>query len=424
MNQLFDHNQNLKSLYTSYANSSTDLKELKYDTSLDRIDRVLRDVLSIQDMRLAGSFFTGDELAQDLVAGFTTSISDSSVILDPTCGAGNLLIACSRQLSISKSLEITLRRWGKALRGYDLYPSFVEATKLRIILEAIDRGCKADCSLEKALMLLSNINTADAMSLNPDDLSEITHAIMNPPFSTWESPKRDFWKKGKVNAAAVVLEHYFRVLPQGTEISAIVPEVLRSGSRYDMWREFTESCISASVKIIGRFNSKTDVDVFTLQGRILESHGFIDWKISSYSNESTISDFFEVSVGRLVAYRDPEEGTEYPYIHPKNVPLWSTVSDFPERRRFKGTTINPPFVVLRRNSRPNDKYRAAGAIIIGKEPVAVENHLVIIKPIKETISECRKLLKHLKTKKINDFLNTRIRCRHLTVGAVKQIPYS
>jgi hypothetical protein len=422
MNQLLDHNNSLKMLFSSLT-QGYDIAELEAQVSLDEIDKVLRRVLSIADMRQSGCFFTGDELATEVASSFQEPITRQSVILDPTCGAGNLLIACSRLLGVSELLSETLEQWGRMLRGYDLYPSFVESTKLRLILEAINQGSRPDCSVEEALELLVGVETLDAMSASITQVARVTHVIMNPPFSIWESPKRDFWRQGKVNAAAVIFEHYSRILPDNCNICAILPEVLRSGSRYGDWRNFVETRVAGTTKVIGQFNSKTNVDVFTLYGKQCLLDNAIDWHINTDSNYIPLSNSFDVSVGRLVAYRDPEEGESYPYIHPKNVPLWKTIDQFSERRRFLGTVIHPPFVVIKRTSSPSDKFRASGAIIAGKEPIAVENHLIIVKPKSNMVADCRALLNVLKSPQTNNFLNSRIRCRHLTVDAVKQIPY-
>ena len=77
----------------------------------------LRNMISITDLRAAGSFFTGDLLADEAVSKFHQSISPDSRILDPTCGAGNLLIACSKKLPVKSSLKETIRLWGGILIG-------------------------------------------------------------------------------------------------------------------------------------------------------------------------------------------------------------------------------------------------------------------------------------------------------------------
>ena len=99
MNQLSPFISNLKDSFESiivplepYANEEV--------ISLDTIDVVLRSLLNINDMREAGSFFTGQKLATKLVSKLTQKITTDSIVIDPTCGAGNLLIECSRRLEV------------------------------------------------------------------------------------------------------------------------------------------------------------------------------------------------------------------------------------------------------------------------------------------------------------------------------------
>jgi hypothetical protein len=421
MNQLYDHNHSLKYFFESIEDV-INTKQLKGMVDLDSIDDILRGCLSIDEMREAGSFFTGQKLSSLAVKKLKRAITFDSVVLDPTCGAGNLLIECSRQLGVEQYLSKTLALWGKVLRGYDLHESFIEASKLRIVLEALNRGAIKDCSLKEALLYFPDIKVADAMSLQKKDLVSVTHIIMNPPFSSWDSPKINYWKQGKVNAAGILFDHYLRNLPKGCVISAILPDVLRSGSRYEACRDFISKNLLGFCEIYGRFNEKTDIDVFILDGIIDSSEKDILWflKLNKYI---PVSDFFDVCIGPLVAYRDPLVGPSFPYIHSKNAPLWNIIKEFDEYRQFKGRVIEPPFVVIRRTSSPSDKYRAAGTIVTGNKYVAVENHLIVIKPKSSTLKDCKRLLKVLKSSKTNNYFNNRIRCRHLTVSVVKEIPF-
>ncbi|REF28528.1 N-6 DNA methylase [Xenorhabdus cabanillasii] len=421
MNQLNLHNTSLRK-YLELDENFRDFNILSDMVDLDSIDTVLRECLSIKDMREAGSFFTGSKLATVTVDSFRVPITFDSVVLDPTCGAGNLLIACSRKLSVEATLSQTLSKWGKVLWGYDIHESFVEATKLRIIIEVLYRGVYKDCSIEDALLLLSNIVCRDTMTLSSEELSQVTHAIMNPPFSDWSSPRRDYWKNGKVNAAGVIFDTYLRILPEKCQISAILPDVLRSGTRYGVFREFVNDSLQAQCEVWGRFNLKTDVDVFVLSGsKVDKPKHFIRWhkELDEYVK---LSDKYHVRVGPLVAYRDPEEGNEYPYFHPKNCPTWRYIDDIVETRLFKGTVLKPPFVVVKRTSSPSDNYRAAATLINVNGFVAVENHMIVITPKSGELEECKALMKVLKSKSTNDFLNDRVRMRHLTVGVVKDIP--
>ncbi|WP_045413099.1 N-6 DNA methylase [Vibrio owensii] len=423
MNQLNSHNLSLRD-YLELDDDSRDSDALREMVDLDLIDAVLRKCLTIEDMREAGSFFTGSTLAKATLDGFTTPVNSEAIVLDPTCGAGNLLIVCSRALEVKNTLSATLETWGKVLWGFDIHESFIEATKLRLIVEALYRGAHKDCSIEHAFNLLNHILCKDAMLVEADELKQVTHVIMNPPFSDWASPRTNYWKKGKVNAAGVIFDKYLRILPTGCLVSAILPDVLRSGSRYGGFREFVDNRLAATCRIWGRFNSKTDVDVFLLIGSISElSTSEIQWyeELTEYLK---LSDKYDVRIGPLVAYRDPEEGNEYPYFHPKNCPTWGRIDskDVKERRRFEGTVCNPPFVVIKRTSSPSDRFRAAATVINTKELTAVENHMIVVTPKSGTLRDCKALLKILKSEKTNDFLNNRARMRHLTVGVIKDIP--
>lgn len=417
MNQLILHNNELRhSIDTFKNNKSSDYIDL------DSIDRTLRGFLSIEQMKLVGAFFTGQELAKKTIDSFNIAITSNSVILDPTCGAGNLLIECSRKLKVKKNLSDTLKEWGQILRGYDLYESFIDASKLRIIIEALSRGVNKDCNIEEALKYLPHVKVKDAMTVTASELSDVTHAIMNPPFIDWHSPKKDYWKQGKVNSAGVIFDHFIRFLPNNCNISAILPDVLRSGSRYQDFRNFISSEMNANCQVWGRFNHQTDVDVFILSGlKKPFCQNSIEW-FTDLGRYTRLSEYFNVRVGPLVAYRDPETGPCYPYFHPKNSPIWNTVTNVTEKRRFEGTVVRPPFVLVKRTSSPSDRYRAAATIINLKELVAVENHMLILIPKNGKLADCKKLLKILKSGKTNDFLNHRARMRHLTVGVVKDIP--
>ncbi|MFQ2346000.1 N-6 DNA methylase [Aeromonas dhakensis] len=417
MIQLAKHNESLRDLI-----ASSDKQSLSQAIDLDTFDMVLRECLSIEEMKEAGCFFTGQSLASNAVSSLLNPITPTSVVLDPTCGAGNLLIECSRQLSVDDSLYITLKQWGKILWGFDLYPSFIDATKLRLIVEAITRGAKNDCSIEVAMSLLSNIRVQDALEVISADLITVTHAVMNPPFTIWQSPKINYWKDGKVNAAGIVFDKYLRILPQNSCLSAILPDVLRSGSRYTGFRDFVDDSITGRCHVWGRFNAKTDVDVFVVSGLLKTgSEKNINW-LPTFDKYEQLSDLYDVCIGPLVAYRDPEEGEEYPYFHIKNSPAWSVVTQKTESRRFSGRVFSPPIVVIKRTSSPSDKYRASATIINLDEAVAVENHMIVVQPKSKKLLDCERLLNTLKSESTNAFLNERIRLRHLTVSAVKEIP--
>ncbi len=418
MNQLTKHNNSLRN-----AIENSDISSLDSVIDLDSIDFVLRECLTIEEMREAGSFFTGQQLATAAVKALHKAITFDSIILDPTCGAGNLLIECSRMLGVEKTLSSTLIKWGKTLWGFDIHESFIESTKLRLVIEALRRGVKNDCNLDEALSYFTNIRVKDVLTLSKSDVLNVTHAILNPPFSIWSSPNNYYWRKGKINAAGLVFDRLLRIFPKGCYFSAILPDVLRSGSRYAYFRDFCSMKTHANCEVWGRFNKKTDVDVFLLYGYVVEDEKFekIQWQ-KSLGNYISLNEKFEVRTGPLVAYRDPEIGPEYAYFHSKNTPSWQTIIESSERRKFKGTAISPPFIIVKRTSSPGDKFRAAASLINLNELVAVENHMIVIKPRNNSLVECKRLMRILKSQSTNNFLNNRIRLRHLTVQVIKDIP--
>lgn len=420
MNAFSEYNLRLTELFHEVILGNLTV-QTELNLTADMVACELRRIIPIDNLRESGSFFTGDVLADKA----TTFVKNPKCILDPACGAGSLLTAFSKILPVEKTLAITLREWGRVLHGCDLFPEFVEATKLRIILEAIGRGVELNGdSLDELKDLLYGIKQGDGFDLIPS--KECTHVLMNPPFRFVLAPLDCHWAGGKVNEAALFVEHYLKQLQENSTLVAILPEVLRSGTRYIKWRGWIEDNFGAEVILNGRFDSRTDVDVFLLvASRIFAdkpAKNRIDWKTQvDEPSDITVGSLFDVRVGPVVPYRDEIYGREYPFISPSNLPRWEIVNEFEERCGYAGTKISPPFVAIRRTSSPSDRDRAVATIVTGKEPIAVENHIIVASPRKGGLQACRKLLKLLRSEETNRFLNCRIRCRHLTVGAVKDI---
>lgn len=388
--------------------------------------RELRSIISISDLREAGSFFTGDALACNAVTKFNTPISSTSIVLDPTCGAGNLLIAASKNLPVKETLEETIGHWGTVLFGFDIFPEFVETTKMSLILEAIKRGSEPNgISIHALKRMLPNIRKTNAL-LEVETYLKATHILINPPYGLIHSPESCSWGSGKVNAAGVFVEHMLSSAAPNTCFVAILPDVLRSGTRYANWRNVVDNRANHNVEIVGRFDYKTDVDVFLLSG-IVGNKSLqpteMNWDCSDLLSATKVSDHFTISVGSVVPYRDAEVGETYPYITPRTLPVWEEVEQITAVRNISGKTIKPPFVAIRRTSSPSDKTRAVATIVNCQKSVAVENHIIVAVPLEGGLSTCRQLMNVLKNNGTDKFLNKRIRCRHLTVGAIREIPW-
>ncbi len=384
----------------------------------------LRSVAPIETRRKFGAFFTGTDLGAQLIA-CGTGCNATSIFYDPTCGMGDLLVAAARRFSIGKTMPDTLRQWGRQLSGTDLHREFIEGARTRLVLLARQRH-KSDEPLQNShAAFFPNIRVADGFKQRAF-FSRATHLLLNPPFGQVAARADCTWAGGRITEAAeFVVAALDRARP-GTEMLAILPEVLRSGSFSEQWRQrINELAEVRLVQPYGIFDDSADVDVFLL--RLVRRKAELpdaahDWIRPAVTPSTAIADFFDVHVGRVVPHRDPEQGKEHPYIHPRCVPTWTIMREFPESRRHEGLVYEPPFVVIRRTSRPGHPYRATATVIAGKRPVAVENHLIVCEPKDGKLGTCRKLMKQLKTAAVNEFLNARIRCRHLTVGSVAGIP--
>ena len=128
--------------------------------------------------------------------------------------------------------------------------------------------------------------------------------------------------------------------------------------------------------------------------------------------------------GALVDYRSPLQGPHVPYLVAKGFPVWGTITAVERTRRFSGRLHQGPIVVIPRTSRPGDPYRARAAVVADPRAIAVENHLLVLRPKHGGLAECRRLLRQLRSEQVNDWLDQVIRCRHLTVSAVTSIPWS
>lgn len=387
----------------------------------------LRRQVPIEVLRETGAFFTGSAMANLAITAARLRLTPGVKVLDPACGAGDLLVAFVSHLPCSSDLKSTLRGWGEQVLALDVQPDFVRATKLRLTLAAIRRQSPAPCKeLPNLDDLFPGIGLGSSL-VEHDVYKQATHILINPPFTSVDAPETCAWGSGKVNSAAVFMDACISRSEPDTRVIAILPDVLRSGSRYAKWRHLFEDRVALrKIQIIGQFDRHTDVDVFVVVGQIRKKPTSVrrfDWVPRERSGAPQVRDKFEVSVGAVVSYRDPHEGAWFPFIQARDLPSWEVVSAFCHHRRFNGKTFRPPFVVVRRTSRPGDKNRAVGTVIRGRRRVAVENHLLVLRPKDRTVASCDRLLAVLKDKEANEFLDRRIRCRHLTVSALSDLPW-
>jgi SAM-dependent methyltransferase len=413
------------------AGAVDDALELRVRAALDGgASAALRQAVSLEDLRNAGAFFTSSSLAAEAVRPLTGSLTRSSIVRDPACGAGDLLLPVARLL---------LPLWGGDMRkvvtqikGNDLSPEFVNAARARLSLLMASLVPRSGLELDDVTTLFSGIEQTDALTLSAEVVADATHLVLNPPYTRVALEPGTTWGAGLGSNAAVFV-HYLAVrMAPGAELVAIIPEVLRSGSRYERWRrEIERFCEVVSVRMWGQFDADTDIDVFilharrrTVLGTRAASSGRTCWNVSPRPRAvASVGDRFDVSVGAVVPHRDPETGPEVAFADAAALPVGATVRRLEGRRRFSGTTHNPPMVVVRRTSRPGQSPRARATVVVGKRQVAVENHLIVLVPKDGTIETCRQLATYLKSHEATNWLDSNYRCRHLPVSALMDLPW-
>ena len=138
--------------------------------------------------------------------------------------------------------------------------------------------------------------------------------VTNPPYGNVDLTGKVTWARGKGQLAALFLDHIINESKDGQRVVAILPDVLRSGSRYGKWRAFINSnSNNLNTEICGKFNNEADVDVFILdfivsKNSLPENITTFDIPIGIKGTKSRMSDYFNISVGPVVPHRDEQIG--------------------------------------------------------------------------------------------------------------------
>lgn len=383
---------------------------------------IFRREVSINTRREIGAFFSSDVMARELSTQLAGTIEDKDLVLDPTCGIGDLLLARAAALPLGRTMAATLSAWGDRLAGFDTREDLVRLCKARLCMLARARGGFSD-EIDP-LQVFPHVVMRDMFAPESQVLLTRADAILfNPPFGKTTWPEKLDWASGEINAAAIFLDRLTTAIRPTVPIAAVLPEVLRCGSRYERFRSLlSERGYFGTFSVRGRFDPWTDVDVFTTLLTRSVTHETV-WRAASSDSGSLIEDLYDVRVGPVVPHRDPERGISRPYICAKTTPAWETAFTPGTRRLYSGRAFIPPFVAIRRTSRPGDKFRAVATVVTGGEPVAVENHLLIATPRDMSLASCEALMSVLREPRTSDRLNELMRCRHLTTGAIKNLPW-
>jgi N-6 DNA Methylase len=403
-------------------------KEVWKETALKNVNGLageeLRRTINLETRREYGAFFTDSLLAKKVLELLTPIFTINSIIYDPACGAGNLLISVSDYIQES---NINFK-CNSQLLGTDLHEEFIRATELRLRTNfLLKQPTHSDKVFNSQLKKKYSVVKADGLIKNKF-FAKATHIFVNPPFNQIIPKENLSWSKGKVSAAALFIDKIIQFSNPGVSIIAILPDVLRSGTRYEKWRAMVEKeCIIEKTELLGQFDKYADVDIYAVKmtKRIKSVSDIVKVKSTTRKNSQhnqTLSDLFDICVGPVVDNRDEEEGPSRPYLVSRGLEGWSIQKAIKRMRKHGGKEFNGPFVVIKRTSRMGDSQRAIATIINVSVPVFIDNHLIVLIPKSKTLRDCKLALKNLKDKRTDEWLNNKIRCRHLTVKVVSEIP--
>lgn len=389
----------------------------------------LRRLVSTEERRENGAFFTGSAIRSRLAE----AVSDYGVApyFDAACGAGDLLLAAAETLPSGDDPLTTLSAWTNQLFGRDISPTFVSAARSRLLLAALARHERGSVRLGRSFFRGVSVGDGTHSTV----LSRRTGTLLlNPPFGKQQAPPDCEWGKGGVSRAALYLEQVVRRLSVGSRVIAILPDVLRSGSSLRRFRLVLEGLLEIEEIVeLGQFDTWTDIDVFLLVGTRRAAPPVASpsamaqdparWTRPPSLGRHTLGDFFEVRVGPVVHTRDAMKGPWHPFLVAHELPRSGVITQPRSNRRFAGRTFQPPFVVVRRTDRPSKSGpRAVAVTVDGATPLAVENHLLVLRPLDGRLETCQEVADWLAGDEVRDFLDARIRCRHLTTAALRDVP--
>lgn len=385
-----------------------------------------KSLLPLQYRQEHGIFFSGHEIATRAAGLAKGELAARATVFDPACGAGDLLLAAARHMPLGRTQLETILHWTRAIGGSDIHEEFVIAARMRLLLLARLRHMERrerTSAISLQPWMFAKVQCADYLE-NHRLGSDYSCIIANPPFGDALAPEDCSWSTGKTQLAAVFVDKILSRSNAGQHIIAILPDVLRSGTRYGRWRDQVSGYASTgNVISYGRFDEHTDVDVFLLDlhAQKTSKREASLWPcLSVKSEKGRLKDSFDVRIGPVVPHRH-NGGPWVPYICVKSAPSFSEIT-VTKKRRFDGTLFTPPFVVIRRTSNPADEHRIIPTIVKGIEPIAVENHLIVIMPKKKGLAACRELYGELIDPAARKWLDTAIRCRHLTKSVLLEMP--
>ncbi len=164
----------------------------------------------------AGIFFTSTHLADKVAIRLAPMLRDGMKLIDPACGAGNLLIACAQYLPTGKNLMETLDIWSERIFGCDLHLQFVRAAQLRLMLLAASLHMEESkaITLPQPAAIFKGLQVGSIFSFAPL-IEKADCVIVNPSFGYTSAPDGCQWAAGKIKMAGLFFVILLRSVIKG-----------------------------------------------------------------------------------------------------------------------------------------------------------------------------------------------------------------
>lgn len=413
----------VKDIYKSFLSYLMAHKDdpLSRDVVFNVPYQLLRCENSVSALREKGAFFSGDKLVDFLLEDVPMV---KTGIYDPAAGCGDLLLRYLDKLELASSFNDSMHEWESIVFAAEQEPSFVKLMKLRLWL-LLYLKYHGGTKLGKLVIpdlreRFAGVVCRDAFKYLPETMPAIV--IMNPPFQQVDSNGAYSWGTGKVSYAAIFLYEMYKRFP-ASRIVAVLPDVLRSGSRYEKLRTTVATDLKNGVRVYGRFDKKTDVDVFVLDHRP-DMRKRVLINVERRQGRMICNDF-DVHVGAVVPHRDALRGRSCFFLTADNVPPGSNIIRVKEKIKSVHKSVKGPFVVLRRTSSPSDTIRCVSSIVSSSHEFHLDNHLIYLKPKvhKSALKLCQDVCNFFSSQECSAIVNSLIRCRHLTVRIIRDLTY-
>jgi len=221
--------------------------------------------------RSLGSFQTprawADALADDAVTTWAAADVERQPpsVIDPACGAGSLLLALLRRLSMRGYSGVTLIREGMVF-GVDIDERAVRACRCALCL------LEPDAALRPSDSALQNIQVANALRL--ENLPRAFGiAVLNPPFiNAVEDGVHADMKRwlavaypevgGTANLAGYFLALATRLTAVDGVVSALVPRALLQARPMKAWRASFTPSVTTTARVLRRLRMPASAGLF------------------------------------------------------------------------------------------------------------------------------------------------------------------